>query len=259
MGIPRIIPTLLVKNKGLMKGKCFNNHRYIGDPINIIEIFNKKKSDEILILDLEARDQNRIIENSLLEKISKYATMPFSIGGGIKTLKDADKILKNGAEKICICSDVLENEKEIKMVSEKYGAQSIIISLDIKKSLFGYSIYQNNGRKKINENIVDYLKIIQSYGIGEILLNNIDLEGTKKGFNKDMIEKFNDFINIPLIVSGGIKDFLEAKNLIDEYNVSVALGASVVFQGPRDAILIDYPDKNLKDLIFDNFFNKIRK
>ena len=114
MGIPRIIPILLIKKNGVVKGKNFKNHRYVGDPINIIEIFNKKNCDEIIVLDIEAREDKRIIENELLKKISKYSTMPFSIGGRNKNLLDAENILKNGAEKICICSDVIENSNEIK-------------------------------------------------------------------------------------------------------------------------------------------------
>ena len=124
MGIPRIIPILLIKKNGVVKGKNFKNHRYVGDPINIIEIFNKKNCDEIIVLDIEAREDKRIIENELLKKISKYSTMPFSIGGGIRNLSDAENILKNGAEKICICSDVIDNSNEINDYS-RYWTKSL--------------------------------------------------------------------------------------------------------------------------------------
>ena len=257
MGLPRIIPTLLVKNNYFYKGEKFKNHKYIGDPINIIKIFNDFLVDEILILDIDARAQNRVINKKFLSEVSRYALMPFTVGGGIKNVDQADMIFSCGSEKISICSGIAENYRIIEQIKDKYGSQSIIACVDVKKNIFGnYNVYENNGNTKLKISLEEHLKNIINAGAGEILLTSIDKEGTKKGPDYNLIEKLVTYSNITNIYSGGVAEYQDMLEIVEKYKISLGIGAEFVFYGPRNGVLVSYLKQEQLEEIFKAFFKE---
>jgi len=255
---PRIIPSLLVKNKGLVKTVKFDNPKYVGDPINAVRIFNEKTVDELIVLDIDATTNNREPDYKMIANLAAECRMPLCYGGGIKTTKQALKIFGLGVEKIALSSAVINNPKLITEVARSVGNQSVIVVLDdIKKHMFGkYYIYTHNGTKKINIDIFDYLKKIQNLGAGEIIINSIDLDGTMKGYDFNLIKKLKKVIHIPLTVLGGAGSFDDISKLIHENGIIGAGAESLfVFKGKYRAVLINYPstDDKLKILKQANF------
>jgi len=246
----RIIPTLLIEDKNLVKTTKFKNKKYIGDPLNAIKIFNEKFVDELIILDINQNKKDQKIDYKFLQDLFSECFVPVTYGGGISTLTQADKILKLGVEKICLNSAVLENKNIIKEFAKNFGSQSIVISIDIKKDLFNKFIIFNNKlnrfEKKINLN--DYLVELEDLGAGEILINSINQDGTMNGMDDDLIKKTKKEVNLPVIYCGGVGSTLDIKNAF-EHNISaVAVGSFFVFYGPYKAVLISYPHEELKKI-----------
>lgn len=244
MLLPRIIPCLLMSNNGLVKGVNFKNHRYIGDPINAVQIFNTMEVDELLFLDITATKENRIPPINLVQKIADQCLMPFGIGGGIKKVEDVRNLLSAGAEKICLNTSALENPSLIKEAASIFGSQSIVVSLDYKKNLFGKNyVFSRCGTKLISKDLLKIAKEIESMGAGEILLNSIDKDGTMTGYDLKIITEISKNINIPIIACGGAGSYNDLKDGIAAGASAVAAGSMFVFHGPRKAVLISYPNK----------------
>jgi len=145
----RVIPVLLLKGNGLYKGVNFKNHKYIGDPINTVKIFNEKEVDEVILLDITASLEKKTINYELLKDITNEAFMPFAYGGGICNIDDVEKLFKTGIEKIVLNTSAIKKPKFVKEVAANFGSQSIVVSLDIKRNLFGtYKVYGESGTKK---------------------------------------------------------------------------------------------------------------
>lgn len=244
MLLPRIIPCLLMSNNGLVKGINFKDHRYIGDPINAVQIFNTMEVDELLFLDITATKENRIPPINLVQKIADQCLMPFGIGGGIKKIQDIRNLLSAGAEKICLNTSALENPSLIKEAVSIFGSQSIVVSLDYKKNLFGKNyVFSRCGTKLISKDLLKTAKEIESMGAGEILLNSIDKDGTMTGYDLKIITEISKNINIPIIACGGAGSYNDLKDGIAAGASAVSAGSMFVFHGPRKAVLISYPDK----------------
>ena len=243
---PRIIPLLLLSGKGLVKGIQFKDHKYVGDPINAVQIFNTKQVDELIFLDITATKENRIPPIDLIQKIADQCLMPFGVGGGIKSLEDARLILNSGAEKVVLNTYALEKPKLIEEISNVFGNQSVVISIDVKKSLFGKIIVTTrNGSKNLKIDLQETLKIVQDSGAGEIILNNIDRDGTCEGYDLKLLQSVCESIFIPVIASGGAWEIEHLKEGLQKGKASaVAAGSMFVLHGKRKAVLISYPDKD---------------
>ena len=239
----RVIPILLLKNKGLVKTKKFKNPKYIGDPLNSIRIFNEKEVDELIILDIDASKNGMEPDYNLIKDFASECFMPVCYGGGITSIEQIKKIFTLGIEKIVINYSSLQNYNFIKEAVDIYGSQSIVIAIDIKKSLMGkYQIYNHVKKKNLKIPFLEYIKYIEDLGAGELLINNVDLDGTQKGYDINLLKLVVNHTKIPVIACGGagkLKDFQIAKK---EANISaVAAGSFFVFQGKRNAVLITYP------------------
>ncbi len=243
MLLPRVIPVLLLQGKGLVKGVKFKDHRYVGDPINAVQIFNTKQVDELIFLDISATKENRIPDLNLVQSISDQCLMPFALGGGIKSLDDAKKILGAGAEKVCLNTYALESKTLIEEIAKSFGNQSVVVSLDIKKNLFGkYAVYSRCGSKQISKDLEMVLDLVQSQGAGEILINNIDFDGLCEGYDLDLLTFVTKKASVPVIACGGAWENVHLKDAIEKSQVSaVACGSKFVFHGRRKAVLISYP------------------
>jgi cyclase len=244
---PRIIPVLLLDGEGLVKGKKFRNHRYLGDPINAVRIFNDKKVDELIFLDINTNDNG--INYSLVENIADECFMPFAVGGGIKSIDEIKELLRCGAEKVVINTYAFKDVSFIEEASNYFGSQSIVVSIDTQKSLFGsYNIYTNSGKTKESLDPVKFAKIVEEAGAGEIMITDKSREGSRKGYNLSLTKMISSNVKIPVIASGGagkVEHFIHAINKGSASAVSA--GTMFVFHGRRDAVLINYMDLEDKD------------
>lgn len=246
MLLPRVIPCLLLAGKGLVKGVNFSRHKYIGDPLNSIRIFNAKEVDEVLFLDISATREKRIPPLDLIQKIANECLMPFSVGGGIKSIEDIQKILNAGSEKVCINSAAMEDWSFVHQASEAFGRQSIIVSVDIKKEGNGsYAVYSHCGTRRLKDKLEDIIQRVEQEGAGEILLNSIDRDGTMRGYDLEIISMVSKMVQVPLIACGGAGCNEHLRDgLIKGKASAVAAGSMFVFHGRRQAVLINFPEEN---------------
>ena len=180
--------------------------------------------------------------------------MPLCYGGGIKTHQQALKILSLGVEKVALSSVILENPSIVKEISSEVGSQSVVAVLDVKKTIFsGYKVFINNGSKQIKGDLLDIISILEEQGIGELVINNIDADGTMNGYDHKLISLLKNHTNVPLTYLGGASDLNEMKKVIQNFSpIGVAAGSLFVFKGKYRAVLINYPNKLEKDKLFTN-------
>jgi cyclase len=239
----RVIPVLLLKERGLVKGRQFKNHKYVGDPLNVVKIFNEKEVDEIVFFDISATDKNRGPNFELIKEIASEAFMPFAYGGGVKTVGQVERLFSIGVEKVIINTAAFLDVKFVKESVKTSGSQSIVVSMDVKKSLLGsYEVYVNNGKINTKLDPITYAKQMQDLGVGELIVNSIDREGTGKGYDIKLLEMVSNDVEIPVIGLGGagcMQDLADAKN---QTAISGLAGGNLfIFYGKHKAVLITYP------------------
>jgi cyclase len=242
---PRIIPCLLVHNKGLIKTVKFKEPKYVGDPINAVKIFNEKETDELMVLDIDATVQNREPDYKMIENIASECRMPLCYGGGIKTVEQATRIFNLGVEKIALSSSAIENPKLVSDIAKEVGNQSVVVVIDVKKKIFGgYDIYTHNGTKKTKIDLEKFIVELQFLGVGEIVINSIDNDGAMKGYDLNLIEKIKPLVNVPMTALGGAGSLADVKTLIEKFGIiGCSAGSLFVFKGKYKAVLINYPNK----------------
>jgi cyclase len=249
---PRIIPCLLLHQKGLVKTVNFKSPKYVGDPINTVRIFNEKEVDELAFFDIDATVLNKEPDYILIEKLANQSRMPLCYGGGVTTVEQAQKIFGLGIEKIALSSAVIRNPHLVSQIADRVGSQSVIVVLDVKKKLLGgYEIYTHNGKKSTGINSIKFAKELEQLGAGEIIINSIDQDGVMKGYDMNLIDKIAESISIPLTVLGGAGSLADIEKVIEKHGViGVASGSLFVFKGPYKAVLINYPTQIEKNIIF---------
>ena len=251
---PRLIPVLLLQNKGLVKSVKFKNHRYIGDPINAVRIFNDLKADELVFIDILATKEKRTISVDFVKNVGEEANMPFSAGGGIRTLEDIRRILEAGAEKVILNTVAGENPGFVREAADTFGSSTIAVCIDVKKDFFGKEkVWIKAGTKALNLTPVHYAKQMEESGAGEIILQSVDKDGTMTGYDILLIKKIAEAVKIPVVALGGAGNF---ETLVDlNFRVSLnglAAGSIFVFHGQRNGVLITYPEKEQIKKLFKN-------
>lgn len=243
---PRIIPILLLKGNILVKSKVFKDYRYIGDPINAVRIFNDLKADELVFLDIFATKENRTISLEFVRNVGEEANMPFAVGGGIRTLEDIRKITASGAEKVIINNSAIENPDFILHASKTFGSSTIVVCIDVKKNLFGNNkVWIKNGNKSTHYSPVDFAKLMEEKGVGEIIVQSIERDGMMKGYDIDLIRKISESVSIPVISLGGAGNLKHLQQAYTEgYASGLAAGSIFVFHGSKNGVLINYPEKS---------------
>lgn len=241
----RIIPILLLKNKGLYKGINFKKHKYIGDPINTVKLFNDKNVDELVIFDIEAT-KNNFIDFEFLEQITSEAFMPMGYGGGIKSIDEIRKLFSIGFEKIIINSVCYQDYNLIRIAADEYGSQSIVACVDVKRHFSKYCCYSNSGTKKEKIDLRSHIENLINAGIGELIISDIDKDGKMGGYNLDLIKKISSNLKIPLISSCGAGNLSDLKKAKESGAQACAAGSMFVYKGEQRGILINYP--KYKDL-----------
>ena len=238
----RVIPVLLFRNNGLTKTVKFKNGKYIGDPINAVKIFNDKEVDELVFLDIDASKQNRKPDFEYIKSISSECFMPLAYGGGVRTLDDIKKLFYLGVEKVILNTAPLIDINIIKDASEIYGSQSIVVSVDVKKNIFGkYKIFSHSNIKHKNENLIDFCLKIQDVGAGELIINSVDNDGVMNGLDYNLLEMINTKLTIPIVIAGGAGNLNHLKQAADTGASGIGVGSLFIYHGPHKAVLINYP------------------
>lgn len=242
----RVIPSLLLQDRGLVKTVKFKDPKYLGDPINTVKIFNDKEVDELVLLDITATINQRNPNIELISEIASECFMPLAYGGGINCIEDIKQILSLGVEKVVINSYAYDNPGFIREAADRFGSQSIVVSIDVKKNYFGrYEVFTHGGRKATKQNPVEFAKKMQESGAGELLLNSIDMDGTMKGYDIELIKSVSQMLEVPLVACGGAGSLKDFRKAIHEGGASaVAAGSFFVFQGPYRAVLINFPTQS---------------
>jgi cyclase len=252
----RIIPCLLLKGKGFVKTTNFKNPVYLGDPQNIINIFNQKMIDEIMILDISASFEKRHPNFDLIQKLSSRSFSPMCIGGGINSISDAEKLFNIGIEKVCLNTVAFENPTFLSDLVSRFGSQSIVVSINVSKNLFGrYQIVDNSIKSlDIKLTVIESIKWFENLGVGEILINDVANDGVMKGYDVQLLKTITSVSSIPIIASGGCGSLEHIKEAFNEGGVSAAaVGSFFVFNGKHKAVLISYPSNStVKNLISNN-------
>lgn len=241
----RITPCLLVHKKGLVKTTNFKDSKYVGDPINAVKIFNEKEVDELIVLDIDATVEGRGPDFELIQNLAIECRMPFCYGGGVTTVAQAKKIISLGAEKVALSAAAINNPKIIKEIGEAVGIQSVVVVLDVKKKKIfgGYEIVTHNGNKPSSIKLLDFIKELNTIGIGELVINSVDNDGKMEGFDFKLFDLVRNEIDMPMTIMGGAGKLEDIKEAIKRYKtIGVSVGSLFVFKGKYRAVLINYPN-----------------
>jgi imidazole glycerol-phosphate synthase subunit HisF len=248
---PRLIPVLLVHQRGLVKTKRFTDPKYVGDPLNAVRIFNEKEVDEIIVIDIDATREEREPDYSMIGKLAGECRMPLCYGGGVKSPEQVERIIGLGVEKVAISSAAIADAEMVVESARRVGGQSIVIVLDVKKSGFlakRYELFTNNGSTATGIHPVDFARRMQELGAGEILLNSIDRDGTGEGYDLPLVDEVRRVVSLPMTILGGAGSLDDVQDLVRHHGViGAAAGSMFVFKGKYRAVLIQYPSRSEKD------------
>lgn len=239
----RVMPCLLLMDGKLIKTVNYKNPNYIGDPVNAIKIYNDKEVDELVFLDITATNENRQPNFEKISEIAAECFMPLAYGGGINKIDDMKKIYSLGVEKIVICTYAVENPDIISEAAKLFGSQSVVVSIDVKKNIFGkYEVFTNAGKKGTGLSPFDWAKTVEKKGAGEVFLNSIDRDGTFLGYDVELIKKVSNNLSVPLIACGGARNVKDFSYAVKAGASAVACGSMVVYHNQnRDGVLINFP------------------
>lgn len=238
-----MIPCLLLKGQGLVKTFQFKDPKYVGDPINAVRIFNDKEVDELVLLDIQATASQRPIQMKLISEIASECFMPLCYGGGIRTLEQIKAILGLGVEKVGINTSAVENPDLIRDAADMFGSQSIVVAIDAKKNPGdSYEVLTHSGKTATGIDVVRHAVRMEEIGCGEILLNSVDRDGTRQGYDIELTGRVSSAVSIPVIACGGAGSLSHIADAVRLGGASAAAAGSLfVFHGRHRAVLISYP------------------
>ena len=227
----RIIPCLDVKNGRVVKGTNFVDLKDAGDPVEQAKIYSDGGADEICFLDITASNENRDTIYDVVERTSKKCFVPLTVGGGVRTVEDINKLLNCGADKVSINTAAVENPKIIEESSKKFGSQCIVVAIDAKKKNDKWEIFTHGGRNNSGVNALEFAKKMENNGAGELLVTSMDRDGTQVGYDNELISKITALVNIPVIASGGVGNLDHLVDGIKLGKASAVLAASIFHYG----------------------------
>lgn len=223
----RIIPCLDIKNGRTVKGVNFLGLRDAGDPVELARRYSEEGADELVFLDITATLEKRRTLVELVTRIAKEINIPFTVGGGIKTVDEIEELLKAGADKVSLNSSIVKNPDLINAASEAFGAQAIVAAVDAKRHNGSWNVYIKGGTEDTGLDALEWMTETEARGAGEILLTSMDRDGTKQGFDVDLLQKVNDKVRIPVIASGGAGTIQHCIDAINLGNADAVLAASI--------------------------------
>ena len=228
----RIIPCLDVKNGRVVKGINFVELKDAGDPVEQAKVYSDSGADEICFLDITASNENRETIYEVVKKTSKNCFVPLTVGGGVRSIEDINKLLNCGADKVSINTAAVQNHNLIKEAAKRFGSQCIVVAIDAKKTGENkWSVFTHGGREQTDIDAIEYAKISESNGAGEILLTSMDKDGTQSGYDIQLTSKITKAINIPVIASGGVGSLDHLKDGIVKGGANAVLAASIFHFG----------------------------
>lgn len=248
----RLMPCLLMSNGALVKTIRFKEGSYVGDPVNAVRIFNQKEVDELILLDIHATTQSRGLDFETLEKVVSECFMPICYGGGVRTLEDMRRLYALGIEKVSLGAAAFEVPDLVRQASSEFGAQAVVVTLDVKKSLLGRStVRTRNGSHDTKMSPPEAARTFEEQGAGELLLYSIDRDGTWSGFDLKLVESVSQAAGVPVVATGGAGSLEDIKAAVKQAGASaVAIGSMAVFQGKDLGVLIKFPSRKDQDAIF---------
>lgn len=252
---PRIIPSLLVQDKGLVKTVGFSNPKYVGDPINVVRIFNEKLVDELAVYDIDATVRGHEPDYRMLENLAVESRMPLCYGGGVKTVEHVKTIIGLGIEKVAISSAAVSNPKLIADAAEAVGSQSVVVVLDVKPRPHGgvYEVWTHNGKVNTGRTMLEIAAEAEKFGAGEIVINAIEKDGQMKGYDLELTRQINAVSKVPVTILGGAGSLAHIEELIRNFGViGIAAGSLFVFKGVYRAVLVNYPTIKERDQLLQS-------
>ncbi len=242
----RVIPCLLLRGRGLYKTVKFKNPKYVGDPVNAVKIFNEKEVDEIILLDIAATAERREPNFELIRDVASECFMPLTYGGAVSSLEHIRKLQRLGVEKVSLNSAAYRDRKTVAVACDTFGSSSVIAAIDTRKTILGKDeVWIDGGRTNTHSDPVQYAKELERLGVGEILVNSIDRDGTMTGYNTELLRKIASAVKLPIIACGGAGSLAHMGEAVREAGISaVAAGSMFVFHGKHRAVLINYPSRS---------------
>jgi imidazole glycerol-phosphate synthase subunit HisF len=238
---PRVIPVLLVdRSRRFVKTRRFADEVYVGDPFNVIRIFNEKEVDEICVLDIHASADRRKPDAGYIGELSSECFMPLGYGGGITTLEECERLFSVGVEKVVI-GYAAPGGVLIRRVAKEFGSQSVSVSVDVARTAGGWEVRTKRGTQVVSSDPVDYARQMVEAGAGEILLSNIDEDGCREGYDTELIRKISTALSVPVVALGGAGCYSHLRDGLQAGASAVASGSTFVFIGSLRAVLITYP------------------
>ena len=232
----RIIPCLDVKNGRVVKGINFVDLQDAGDPVEQAKIYSDGGADEICFLDITASNENRDTIYHVVKETSKKCFVPLTVGGGVRSVDDINKLLNCGADKVSINTAAVQDSNVVLESSKKFGSQCIVVAIDAKKNGDKWEVYTHGGRNNSGLDALEFSKKMEDSGAGELLVTSMDRDGTQIGYDIDLMKKISSMVNIPLIASGGVGNLDHLAEGIKEGNASAVLAASIFHYGKHSVI-----------------------
>jgi len=226
----RIIPILLLRGNSVVKTVRFDEVRMVGDAITNVKVFSTRKADEMVIVDIDATERGSI-NFALLKRLSQQCIMPLALGGGVKSLEDADELFKVGADKVVVNSAFYDTPTLLTQISEKYGRQAVVFSLDVKRIDGEYRAVSHRSERVHEGVLVDIAKQAVEYGCGEIILNSVDHDGVMGGYDLDLCELVSEAVEVPVILAGGCGDKQDCVSAIQHQASAIAAGSIFYWVG----------------------------
>ncbi len=223
----RIIPCLDVHNGRVVKGVNFVNLRDAGDPVEVGRAYGEAGADELVFLDITASSDARTIRAEMVRRVAETVFIPFTVGGGIRTVEDFRMILREGADKVAVNSAAIMNPELISEAAEKFGSQCVVVAIDAKRTPDGFHIYKNGGRVDMGIDAVAWAKRAEQLGAGELLVTSMDCDGTKNGYDMELTRQISESVSIPVIASGGAGNCRHFYDVLTEGKADAALAASL--------------------------------
>ncbi len=238
------MPCLLLSETGLVKTVRFDKPNYVGDPLNVINIFNRLDVDELILLDIDASVSGQPPRFDIIKEVAGHCTAPLTYGGGIRDVDEIGRIFEIGVEKVVIGSAAARDPSFVTKAADRYGSQAIIVSIDVKKNWLGrYGVYAEHGRRALHVNPVAYAQSVAERGAGEILLHSIDRDGVMNGFDVELVRSVADVVSVPVIACGGASKRQDLAAAVGAGASAAAAGSIFVYQGMERGVLINFPTR----------------
>jgi len=223
----RIIPCLDIKNGRTVKGVNFEGLRDAGDPIELAERYSSEGADELVFLDISATQEKRKTLVPLVREIARHINIPFTVGGGIKTVEEIEALLHAGADKVSLNSSIVKDPELITRAADRFGSQCVVAAVDAKRTDSGWSVFVKGGTEDTGIDAIEWMEEVTRRGAGEILLTSMDRDGTKSGFDLELLSEINRRVSIPVIASGGAGTIQHCIDAVNEGNADAVLAASI--------------------------------